>query len=102
MFNDDASHDILVNGIAAFRAKEYDLARHYLEWYLRLDPPLEKRMDALTLMDGKLDPAQIVHPDRITTVSTPETPEAADARRFACPNCGGRMVFTPDGQGLAC
>ena len=136
MFNDDASHDILVNGIAAFRAKEYDLARHYLEWYLRLDPPLEKRMDALTLMaeiakdpadrrayleealaiepgdprarrllavmDGKLDPAQIVDPDRMATVSTPETPEAADARRFTCPNCGGRMVFTPDGQGLAC
>jgi predicted RNA-binding Zn-ribbon protein involved in translation (DUF1610 family) len=31
-----------------------------------------------------------------------DSPQAADARRFTCPNCGGRMVFTPDGQGLVC
>jgi predicted RNA-binding Zn-ribbon protein involved in translation (DUF1610 family) len=136
MFDDDASHEILVNGIAAARAKEYDLARHYLEWYLRLDPPLEKRMDALVamaeiatdppsrrayleealaiepgdprarrllaVMDGKLDPAQIVDPDRMPAEGPADSPQAADARRFTCPNCGGRMVFTPDGQGLVC
>ena len=58
MFEDPA-HEILVNGLAAARAKEYDLARHYLEWYLRLEPPWEQRMDALmALVEISTDPAE--------------------------------------------
>jgi predicted RNA-binding Zn-ribbon protein involved in translation (DUF1610 family) len=135
--SEDPDHEILVNGLAAARAKEYDLARHYLEWYLRLEPPFEQRMDALmglveisadpaeqralleealvinpsdprarrrlAVLQGKLDPSQIVDADRLAAApAPPPDPAAAAARRFTCPNCGGRMVFTPDGQGLVC
>lgn len=134
---EDPAREILVNGLAAARAKEYDLARHYLEWYLRLEPPWEQRMDALmalveistdpteqrtlleealvinpsdprarrrlAVLQGKLDPAQIVDADRLAAAPTPlPDPTAAAAQRFTCPNCGGRMVFTPDGKGLVC
>jgi hypothetical protein len=148
---DDPAHEILVNGLAAARAKEYDLARHYLEWYLRLEPPFDQRMDALlalveissdpaeqralldealvinpseprarrrlAILQGKLDPAQIVDADRLVAPQASPGPSqvveagslgalaaGADsaARRFTCPNCGGRMVYTPDGEGLVC
>jgi len=132
----DSSHDLFVQGVAAAKSKDYADARHYLEWYLRLDPPIERRVDALlwlvesctdpadqrryleealvispadprarrrlAILDGKLDPAQIVDPDRPAVIPVPQGPQAADAKRFTCPNCGGRMVFTPDGQGLVC
>ena len=184
---DDTDRDLLINGLAAAHAKEYDLARHYLEWYLRLEPPFDQRLEALmalaeismdpaeqrrlldealaispgeprarrllAVLNGKLDPSQIVDADRLAAAHPPavethdyasprphvetqdiasrsrqqtrvpaEThpdqpigagdiaslppsapnPADAEARRFTCPNCGGRMVYTPDGEGLVC
>src|SRR5512146_3083832 len=133
----DATRDLLVRGIAAFKARDFGEARHYLEWLLRLEPPVDQRLDALmclveisrdpveqrslledalaldpadprprrrlAILEGRLDPAQIVDPDRLPAAAA-LTPDAADsgARRFTCPTCGGRMVFTPDGQSLVC
>lgn len=54
----------------------------------------------LAVLDGKLKPEEIVDPD-----SLPPAPEElvhADAKRFMCPKCGGRMVFAPDGHSLVC
>jgi DNA-directed RNA polymerase subunit RPC12/RpoP len=152
---EDPGHEILINGLAAAKAKEYDLARHYLEWYLRLEPPFDQRMDALmalveistdpaeqrslldealvinpsdprarrhlAILQGKLDPAKVVNADRLPatpqgqpapsqivdagSVGAPvptSDQDVADSRRFTCPNCSGRMVFTPDGEGLVC
>src|SRR5512146_759381 len=134
----DDTRDLLVRGIAAFKAKEFGEARHYLEWLLHLDPPMDQRLDALmclveishdpaeqrslledalaldpadprarrrlAILDGRLDPSQIVDPDHLPAAPAPLAPAAAEtgARRFTCPNCGGRMVFTPDGQSLVC
>ncbi len=149
---EDPDREILINGLSAARAGEKDLARHYLEWYLRLEPPFDQRLDALmalveistdpaeqrTLLDealalnpgdprarrrlavlqGKLDPAKIVDANRLAAAPPPPSDpgarlstadaalnpadQASTANRFTCPNCGGRMVFTPDGAGLVC
>lgn len=55
---------------------------------------------ALAILDGKLKPDEIVDPDRLPP--PPEGLRAADAQRFMCPKCGGRMSFSPDGQSLTC
>jgi predicted RNA-binding Zn-ribbon protein involved in translation (DUF1610 family) len=55
---------------------------------------------ALAILDGKLKPEEIVDPDHLPPA--PQDLQKADARRFMCPKCGGRMVFMPDGQSLLC
>lgn len=55
---------------------------------------------ALAILDGKLKADDIVDPDHLPLA--PEGLRAADAQRFVCPKCGGRMSFSPDGQSLAC
>jgi hypothetical protein len=54
----------------------------------------------LAILDGKLKADAIVDPDRLPLA--PEGIRAADAERFMCPKCGGRMGFSPDGQALVC
>ncbi len=55
---------------------------------------------ALAILDGKLKPDEIVNPDALPLA--PEGLRQADAERFMCPKCGGRMAFAPDGQSLVC
>lgn len=55
----------------------------------------------LAILDGKIKPEEIVDPDHLNT-SPPGEPQAADARSFTCPRCGGRRSFAPDGQTLLC
>jgi hypothetical protein len=55
---------------------------------------------ALAVLDGKLKADEIVDPDKLP--SAPEGLRAANADRFMCPKCGGRMSFAPDGGSLAC
>jgi len=54
----------------------------------------------LAILDGKLKEDEIVDPDHLPPA--PEGLRAADADRFMCPKCGGRMSFAPDGQSLVC
>jgi predicted RNA-binding Zn-ribbon protein involved in translation (DUF1610 family) len=44
---DDSTRDLFIRGMVAAKAKETADARRYLEWVLRLDPPLDTRVDAL-------------------------------------------------------
>jgi hypothetical protein len=55
---------------------------------------------ALAILDGRLKPDEIVDPDRLPP--PPVGLRQADAERFMCPKCGGRMAFAPDGQALVC
>ena len=55
---------------------------------------------ALAILHGKLKADEIVDPDRLP--SAPAGLHEADAKRFMCPKCGGRMSFAPDGQSLLC
>jgi len=55
---------------------------------------------ALAILDGKLKADEIIDPDHLPPA--PAGLHAADAERFMCPKCGGRMSFAPDGQSLVC
>ena len=55
---------------------------------------------ALAILDGKLKADEVIDPDKLP--AAPQGLRAADADRFMCPKCGGRMSFAPDGQSLVC
>ncbi|WKZ46611.1 MAG: hypothetical protein QY306_12410 [Anaerolineales bacterium] len=74
--------------------------RKALENCLAHDLQHARARRALAILDGKLKADEIVDPDRLP--SAPEGLRAADAQRFVCPKCGGRMTFSPDGQSLTC
>lgn len=132
----DAERDLLVRGVAAAKAGSKDEARFFLEKLLRLDPPMEMRVDAwqylaeiaddpaekrdhigravaadptngsirraLALLDGRLDPADIVNPDRLSPLDSSAT-TATSGERLSCPQCGsGRLIAASDGQRLVC
>ena len=76
--------------------------RDYLESVLAANPRHQRAQLSIAVLDGKLDQNAIIDPDHhIHPVRSGEALEAT-ADRFECPNCGSRMVFTPDGQGLVC
>jgi hypothetical protein len=54
----------------------------------------------LAILDGKLKEDEIIDPNQLP--AAPEGLRAANADRFMCPKCGGRMAFAPDGQSLVC
>lgn len=74
--------------------------RKALENCLANDLQHARARRALAVLDGKLKMDEIVNPDRLP----PPSPSlhAANAQRFMCPKCGGRMSFTADGQSLVC
>jgi Zn finger protein HypA/HybF involved in hydrogenase expression len=132
---DESIRDLLVRGIAAAKVNEKIEARFYLEWALRLDPPLDQRVEALfwlseacddsrekrgyleevlayqpghqparrslAILDGRLDPGEIVDPDILPAEKSADS-QPLQSISFTCPQCGGRMVFQPDGLSLTC
>ena len=54
----------------------------------------------LAILNGTLKEDEIINPDQLPVET--EGSRAANADRFMCPKCGGRMVFAPDGQSLVC
>ena len=74
--------------------------RKALENCLAHDLQHARARRALAILDGKLKVDEIVNPDKLPLA--PEGLRAANAERFMCPKCGGRMSFAPDGQSLFC
>jgi hypothetical protein len=74
--------------------------RRALENCLAHDLQHARARRALAILDGKLKPDEIIDPDKLPRA--PAGLRAADAERFMCPKCGGRMSFAPDGQSLLC
>lgn len=74
--------------------------RKYLEEILVNDLWDSRARRDLAVLDGKLKESDIVDPNRLVPTAVDEQPGTAD--RFACPQCGGRMTFTPSGQSLTC
>lgn len=77
-----------------------DEKRSALENCLSLDMQHIRARRELAILKGDLDEKEIINPDALPTPST--DPTQADADRFTCPQCGGRMSFTPDGSMLVC
>lgn len=74
--------------------------RRYLEDILVNDLWDARARRELAILDGKLKESDIIDPNRL--VSGAPDQQAASADRFTCPQCGGRMTFTPSGQSLTC
>jgi hypothetical protein len=55
---------------------------------------------SLAILDGKLKADEIINPDKLPVA--PMGLHDANAERFMCSKCGGRMSFAPDGQSLHC
>ena len=78
-----------------------DQKRAYLEEVLEWRPNHYRAQRSLAVLDGRLDPQDIIDPDK------PPAPPAdhqtkTEAQRFVCPQCGGRMTYSPDGSSLEC
>ena len=95
-------HDVLAE--AWFWMSEVDgrkaEKRKALENCLAHDLRHARARRSLAVLDGKLKADEIINPDKLPLA--PEGLRAANAERFMCPKCGGRMSFAPDGQSLLC
>ena len=78
-----------------------DEKRVYLEEILGRNPSHVRARRRLALLDGRLKPEHVIDPEKLRKDGNGEA-QPADARRFACPRCAARMVFTPDGESLFC
>jgi len=102
---------------AVYMSRSHDVMAEAWYWMaLVVDDPQEKRTaienclahdlqhararKLLAVLDGKLKADEIIDPDHLP--QAPAGLRAADADRFMCPKCGGRMAFAPDGQSLVC
>jgi ribosomal protein S27AE len=74
--------------------------RQYLEETLAIDMAFAEARRDLAVLDGRLNPEEIVDPDHIPAPAGGE--RTAQSDRFTCPKCGGRMVFSPSGAALVC
>ncbi len=74
--------------------------RAYLEEVLGHQPNHYQARRSLAVLDGRLDPREIVDPDHLPP--PPGEEKDVSARRFVCPTCGGRLTYAPDGQRLVC
>jgi len=75
--------------------------RRALENCLSHDLRHARARRTLAILDGKLKADEVINPDHLPAAL--EGVRQADAQRFMCPKCGGRMSFAPDGrQVLVC
>ncbi|MCI0395427.1 MAG: hypothetical protein L0332_33375 [Chloroflexi bacterium] len=82
-------------------AEEPIQKRRYLEDVLARNPLHADARRKLAILNGQLNPADVVDPERPARPA-PQSPQPAASQRFTCPQCAARMVFTPDGQSLYC
>jgi len=75
--------------------------RAYLDEVLELRPNHYAAQRSLAVMDGRLDPQEIIDPNKPAAPAIDQQ-TGAQAQRFVCPQCGGRLTYSPDGQSLTC
>jgi DNA-directed RNA polymerase subunit RPC12/RpoP len=113
--NKDAAHRYFDR--ATYMSSDHEVMAEAWFWMSQItDNPVEKRQAlenclsnnlghararrALAILDGQIKPDEIINPDALP--AAPAHLSQADAQRFMCPKCGGRMNFAPDGQALVC
>jgi len=74
--------------------------RRYLEESLTRNSLDARARRSLAILDGHLDPDQIVNPDQLPEPG--ESVQAAAVRRFTCPRCDARKNYAPGEQQLRC
>lgn len=96
------SHDVLAEAWFWMSEVIDDPAekRRALENCLSHDLHHTRARRSLAILDGKLKVGEVINPDKLP--AAPEGQRAAQADRFMCSKCGGRMAFSPDGATLVC
>ena len=96
------SHDVLAEAWFWMSEVVDDPAekRKALENCLSHDLHHTRARRSLAILDGKLKADEVINPDKLP--AAPEGLRKAQADRFMCPKCGGRMAFSPDGSSLVC
>jgi len=80
---------------------DLDEQRRYLHEVLALDPWHPEARRTLALLEGRLNPDEVINPNTLRQKAT-KAPEATKARRFVCVQCGGQLTFLPQGTKLHC
>lgn len=75
--------------------------RRYLEYVIGVAPWEPRARRGIAILNGDLNPADIVDPS-LPQPASPSEPQDVRTRRFVCPQCGGRMTFSPERDGLDC
>lgn len=75
--------------------------RECLETALSYNPAHPTARRELAILDGSLEPEEVVNPDQLSSAD-PQAPRSVQARRFICHQCGGKMTFAPNGKALTC
>lgn len=75
--------------------------RAHLQFALGYNSVHHRARKALAILDGKIDQDSLIDPDSYRQ-RLPADPQSVDGERYVCPNCGGRMTFSPDGESLVC
>jgi Zn finger protein HypA/HybF involved in hydrogenase expression len=75
--------------------------RSWIEKILTMDPTEGRARRQMAILNGELQPENIIDPDRLPGQISQQV-SANDLERFVCPQCGGRMTFAADGQSLVC
>lgn len=75
--------------------------RRCLEEILAHQPNHFQARRSMAVLDGRLDPQDTIDPDNLPDSSS-STESLSQKERFECPQCGGRLTFTPDGNSLIC
>jgi hypothetical protein len=74
--------------------------RKYLEDVLAAQPYHLLARREWMLLNGDLKPEEVINPNEIKAPVPDGKAPVLD--RFLCPRCGGRMVYSPDGNSLVC
>jgi hypothetical protein len=82
-------------------SEDLDQKRELLQLVLSHNPLDQRVRKKMAILNGELEPEDIIDPDHFSQKISP-TPEQATANRFECQACGGHMTYTPDGQALVC
>jgi DNA-directed RNA polymerase subunit RPC12/RpoP len=75
------------------------LKHDQLEDVLALNSLEPRARRALAILNGEITPEKIVDPENLPDV---RRGGQAEADRFTCHNCGGRMSYAADGRSLTC
>ena len=76
--------------------------RNCLEEVLANEPGNALARRELAILDGRLDPEEIIDPNRLAAADPQATNQTVKTQRFVCQRCGGKMAFKPDGRSLRC
>jgi predicted RNA-binding Zn-ribbon protein involved in translation (DUF1610 family) len=73
----------------------------YLQSALGYDMTHHRARRKMAILRGELKQSEIIDPDKFID-TTQEGIQDREGKRFECPTCGSRMVFSPDGETLIC